>query len=104
MRSLMADTIAYSDRPRGLELGSLDEFLGWLQEWATGMSDARVSEPDYLEAGEYSVCRFMGRGTNDGPMGPGKAAVFILVHQCLWGVYMGCSFAPNHKGMPTLKR
>ena len=73
MRSLMAETIAYGDRPRGLELGSLDEFLGWLREWATGMSDARVSEPDYLEAGEYSVCRFMGRGTNDGPMGPGKA-------------------------------
>ena len=49
MRSLMAETIAYGDRPRGLELGSLDEFLGWLREWATGMSDARVSEPDYLE-------------------------------------------------------
>jgi hypothetical protein len=52
MRSLTAETIAYGDRPRGLELGSSDEFLGWLQEWATGMSDARVSEPDYLEAGE----------------------------------------------------
>ena len=73
MRSLMTETIVYSDRPRGLELGSLDEFLGWLQEWVTGMSDARVSEPDYLEAGEYSVCRFIGRGLNDGPMGPGNA-------------------------------
>jgi transposase len=28
--------------------------------------------------------------------------VFIAVHQGLWGVYMGCSFAPNHKGMPTV--
>ena len=33
---------------------------------------------------------------------PGLAVVFIMVHQGLWGVYMGCSFAPNHKGMPTL--
>jgi hypothetical protein len=73
MRSLMADTIAYSDRPRGLELGSFDEFLGWLKELTTGMSDARVNDPDYLEAGEYSVCRFNGRGTNDGPMGPAQA-------------------------------
>ena len=73
MRSLMADTIAYSDRPRGLELGSFDEFLGWLKEWTTGMSDARVNDPDYLEAGEYSVCRFNGQGTNDGPMGPAQA-------------------------------
>jgi len=35
-------------------------------------------------------------------LSPGKAVLFIVVHQCLWGVYMGCSFAPNHKGMPTL--
>ncbi len=73
MRSLMADPIAYSDRPRGLALESFDEFLGWLKEWTTGMSDARVSDPDYLEAGEYSVCRFNGQGTNDGPMGPAQA-------------------------------
>jgi len=32
---------------------------------------------------------------------PVKAIVFIAVHQGLWGLYMGCSFAPNHKGMPT---
>ncbi|WP_414169327.1 fatty acid desaturase family protein [Streptoverticillium reticulum] len=32
---------------------------------------------------------------------PGKAVVFLLVHQGLFGVYLGCAFAPNHKGMPT---
>ncbi|WP_233159227.1 acyl-CoA desaturase [Pseudonocardia sp. MH-G8] len=32
---------------------------------------------------------------------PGKAVAFIVVHQGLWGFYMGCSFAPNHKGMPV---
>ncbi|HEY3748944.1 MAG TPA: acyl-CoA desaturase [Pseudonocardiaceae bacterium] len=37
-------------------------------------------------------------------LSPGKAVVFIAVHQGLWGVYMGCSFAPNHKGMPTLTK
>ncbi|MFF0145173.1 fatty acid desaturase [Amycolatopsis sulphurea] len=35
-------------------------------------------------------------------LSPGLAAVFIVVHQALWGIYMGCSFAPNHKGMPTM--
>ncbi|WP_375296035.1 fatty acid desaturase family protein [Saccharothrix sp.] len=35
-------------------------------------------------------------------MSPVKALVFIAVHQGLFGVYMGCSFAPNHKGMPVL--
>jgi fatty acid desaturase len=35
-------------------------------------------------------------------LSPLTAVTFILVHQCLWGVYMGCSFAPGHKGMPTV--
>ncbi|ASR36643.1 delta fatty acid desaturase [Prauserella marina] len=34
-------------------------------------------------------------------LSPVTAIVFVLLHQGLWGVYMGCSFAPNHKGMPT---
>jgi fatty acid desaturase len=34
-------------------------------------------------------------------LSPLTGTVFILVHQGLWGVYMGCSFAPNHKGMPV---
>ncbi|WP_343445342.1 fatty acid desaturase family protein [Micromonospora schwarzwaldensis] len=33
-------------------------------------------------------------------MSPGKALLFAAVHQGLWGLYMGCAFAPNHKGMP----
>lgn len=33
-------------------------------------------------------------------MSPGKALLFVAVHQGLWGLYMGCAFAPNHKGMP----
>ncbi|GAB3161032.1 acyl-CoA desaturase [Micromonospora sonneratiae] len=32
-------------------------------------------------------------------LSPGKALAFIAIHQALWGFYMGCSFAPNHKGM-----
>jgi fatty acid desaturase len=35
-------------------------------------------------------------------LSPAQAIVFILVHQGLFGLYLGCSFAPNHKGMPTL--
>jgi fatty acid desaturase len=35
-------------------------------------------------------------------LSPLTGIMFILVHQCLWGLYMGLSFAPGHKGMPTL--
>ena len=35
-------------------------------------------------------------------LSPLHALVFVVVHQGLFGVYLGCSFAPNHKGMPIL--
>ncbi len=35
-------------------------------------------------------------------LSPVKAAVFIVVQQAVFGLYLGCSFAPNHKGMPVL--
>jgi fatty acid desaturase len=35
-------------------------------------------------------------------LSPWKALVFLIVHQGLLGLYLGLSFAPNHKGMPML--
>jgi fatty acid desaturase len=35
-------------------------------------------------------------------MSPVKALVFVAIHQATFGLYMGCSFAPNHKGMLSL--
>ena len=36
-------------------------------------------------------------------MSPVKAVLFILIQQGMFGVYLGASFAPNHKGMPILR-
>jgi fatty acid desaturase len=33
---------------------------------------------------------------------PVQAVAFFAVHQAVFGLYMGCSFAPNNKGMPTI--
>jgi fatty acid desaturase len=33
---------------------------------------------------------------------PLPAIGFVALHQGLFGLYMGCAFAPNHKGMPQL--
>ena len=33
---------------------------------------------------------------------PAQALAFVVVQQGLFGLYLGCAFAPNHKGMPTL--
>ncbi|MEV0425465.1 acyl-CoA desaturase [Micromonospora sp. NPDC050495] len=35
-------------------------------------------------------------------LSPAQAVAFVLVNQGLLGLYLGCSFAPNHKGMPIL--
>ena len=31
-----------------------------------------------------------------------RALAFIAVQQGLFGLYLGCAFAPNHKGMPVV--
>jgi fatty acid desaturase len=35
---------------------------------------------------------------------PLRAVMFIAVQQGLLGLYLGCAFAPNHKGMPVLSK
>jgi fatty acid desaturase len=35
-------------------------------------------------------------------MSPVVAVAFVGVHQAVWGFYMGCTFAPNHKGMAVV--
>ena len=37
-------------------------------------------------------------------LSPTKAIAFIAVHQAAFSLYLGCSFAPNHKGMPIMER
>jgi fatty acid desaturase len=36
-------------------------------------------------------------------LSPLQAVAFLAVQQGLFGLYLGCSFAPNHKGMPILR-
>ncbi|MGH8988681.1 MAG: fatty acid desaturase family protein [Acidimicrobiales bacterium] len=35
-------------------------------------------------------------------LSPLKALAFLVVQQAVFSVYLGCSFAPNHKGMPVI--
>jgi fatty acid desaturase len=35
-------------------------------------------------------------------MSPEKAIAFAAVNQAVWGLYMSCTFAPAHKGMPII--
>jgi fatty acid desaturase len=64
----------------------------------------RVRQPRLAEAGllaahfsAYLTVVFL-------VLSPAKAVAFILIQQGLFGLYLGASFAPNHKGMPILRR
>jgi fatty acid desaturase len=37
-------------------------------------------------------------------LSPLQAVCFLVVQQGLFGLYLGCSFAPNHKGMPMFAK
>ena len=52
-----------------------------------------------LEAGLLLTHAVLYLGAIFTVLSPGKAVVFVVVHQALLGLYLGLSFAPNHKGM-----
>ena len=58
---------------------------------AAGMEGALLA----LHAALYLTCVFW-------LLSPLKAVAFIAIQQAVFSVYLGCSFAPNHKGMPLI--
>jgi fatty acid desaturase len=69
-----------------------------------GIRDRRTGVPPVIDGGllvvhmaGYLAAIFL-------VMSPMKAVAFLLVQQALFGLYMGLSFAPNHKGMPILPK
>jgi steroid delta-isomerase-like uncharacterized protein len=81
--SMMAENVTYYDRARDLAFRGRTGFREFMQGWVTAFSNAEVTEPVYIDAGDTVVAEFVGRGINDGPLGPlpatGKSATF---HMC----------------------
>ena len=67
-----ADGFAYTDNARVLTMNSRDKFREWTESWAKAFSDGRISNPEYIDAGDTVVARFTVEGTNDGPFGSVK--------------------------------
>jgi steroid delta-isomerase-like uncharacterized protein len=71
MTSRYADSIAWTDRARGLTFRTPQEFREeFLTGWVVASSDIRIIDPRYLDAGRTAVCTFTVVGTHDGPLGP----------------------------------
>jgi len=64
-----AENLVYTDRPRSLTLNSRDKFKEWTESWAKAFSDGRITNPEYIDAGDVVITQFTVEGTNDGPFG-----------------------------------
>lgn len=68
--SAVAEDLVFEDHGLGQTYKSRAEFRDSLQGWITGFSDGKISDPKAIDAGDTVIVRFIGQGTNDGPMGP----------------------------------
>ncbi len=98
LRRLLARYQAYLFFPMLLlEAVSMHVISIWAVLHGAGRPDRRALEGALLLvhfAGYLTVVALV--------MSPAQAMAFIVVQQGLLGVYLGCAFAPNHKGMPVL--
>ena len=68
--SKMAEGFTYRDQARNVTFTGGDGFKEFMQGWADAFSNATVTDPTYLDAGDTVIARFQGRGVNDGALGP----------------------------------
>src|SRR5437667_559028 len=68
-----AEGLVYTDNARAVAFTSRDKFKGWTEGWAKAFSDGRITNPEYIDAGDIVIARFTVEGTNDGPFGELKA-------------------------------
>jgi predicted ester cyclase len=62
--------LTYTDHGRNITLNTRDKFREWTEGWAKAFSDGRISNAQYIDAGDIVVAQFTTEGTNDGPLGP----------------------------------
>jgi len=67
-----AEGLVYTDTARSLNLNSRDKFREWTEAWAKAFSDGKITNAEYIDAGDIVVAQFTVQGTNDGPLGSMK--------------------------------
>lgn len=68
--NLLTEDFTYRDHARDVTFTGHLGFREFIQGWVTAFSNAEVTEPKYSDAGNTVIAEFVGRGTNDGPLGP----------------------------------
>jgi steroid delta-isomerase-like uncharacterized protein len=63
------ENLAYTDQAQTRTLNGKDKFREWAEAWAKAFPDGRITKPEYVDAGDVVVARFIVEGTNSGPFG-----------------------------------
>jgi steroid delta-isomerase-like uncharacterized protein len=66
----IAEDLVFENHGLGQTYKSRAEFRDSLQSWITGFTNGMITEPRAIDAGDTVIIRFIGKGKNDGPMGP----------------------------------
>src|SRR5437899_4297452 len=54
-----AEGLVYTDNARAVTLNSRDKFREWTEGWAKAFSDGRITNPEYIDAGDIVIARFI---------------------------------------------
>jgi len=73
MVSPAIETITWEDHGRGTTTKTRSELKDSLAEWVAGFSDGKITDVKAIDAGDTVILQYVGRGTNDGAMGPAPA-------------------------------
>jgi steroid delta-isomerase-like uncharacterized protein len=68
--SVVVEGIIYQDRARNATFRGRYGFMEFMQGWVSAFSNAQIQDPVYTDAGDVVVAQFVGRGVNDGALGP----------------------------------
>ena len=69
LASYFEPRLHYTEHSRSEKIPSLSEMRRFITGWWESFSDAQITDAEYFEAGEWTICKFTLRGTNDGPFG-----------------------------------
>ncbi len=64
----LADNIVYTDHARNLTLRGKPEFRQWLEAWVQAFPDGKITQSEYIDAGDLVIAQFIAEGTNSGPL------------------------------------
>jgi steroid delta-isomerase-like uncharacterized protein len=65
-----SEDVVLEDRATGATLRGHDGFRTFMQQWVDAFSNAECVELQLIDGGDIVVAEFVGRGVNDGPLGP----------------------------------